>query len=162
MFEALAAVRRIRLFENDRRCRQCCRSLAGNTGTRIIGCDLVAGSAHCHDFRRTPPGVIRVGISYLIVIYLVFRMTFDKVIAHPLDITQDVLGLACFFIRITVLIYGPCEHCSRISHGKIELYVVSRIVPSAGKIQSVICAVIKTRVSAPVASDLCRQISGPL
>ena len=89
-------------------------------------------------------------------------MTFYEIITCISYVVKGILKLSAFLIGICVLINRPTEHGSGISHGKVELYMVSRIIPSAGKVNFVISPVIKAGISAPVCPRIVRKRSRAL
>jgi hypothetical protein len=42
--------------------------------------------------------VIRIPVTYLIVENFIFRVTLDKIIRDPLNITKDIFKLAALFV----------------------------------------------------------------
>ena len=89
-------------------------------------------------------------------------MALYKVIICPLDISERICQLTAFLIRFCVIYDRPAKHSCRICHGKVKLYVVSRIIPAAGKVQAVVLTVIKCRVASPVTPYLFRKLAGTL
>ena len=146
MFETQFAVVGIIIFEYDACRRESRRCFSCDCRSRIVRIDIIGRTAHGHYLARSPPGVVDVSVADLIVIDIIFRMTSHKIIGYPSDVFVKILGLTRFLIALGELVHRPAEHGRRVCHRKIELNIVSRIVPSAGKIQPRILSVVKTAV----------------
>ncbi len=94
--------------------------------------------------------MIGVSVANLIIVDLVLRVTFNKIVAYPLDVAERIIELSALLICGFVLVYAPREHCCGIRHGQVELYVVARIVQSSREVETGIRAVRHSAVAAPV------------
>ena len=68
-------------------------------------------------------------VAYLIDDF-VTEIAGGKIIHNKCQVIHIVCHFAAFFDTIGILIKTPCHHSGGIGHGKIELNMVTRIVPA--------------------------------
>ena len=77
----------------------------------MLKVDLVGGAVHLHvhHLGGSPPAVIRVSVTDLIVIYIRLGVAFYEIIVAPAYVVEYVVKLSAFLVFLAVFDYRPCQ-----------------------------------------------------
>src|SRR5262249_36839695 len=102
-----------------------------------------------HNFRRSPERVVWSLLSNMAPELIGGRMSLDKIVVGHLEVIEEILELSALLIGLPVIDGTPGEHRRGRSHGKPELYMVTRVEPAAGQIDPHVRTIGSGRVAFP-------------